>query len=76
MRSRSAAAKLASMGFEVAPEPGPPDVLEARALHCWSFMGGWHPERLPVYVALHDVDDLAAVMEAVVAIRDAQEADT
>ena len=62
-------------GFaDLVEAPGAPDELEARALHCWNFMGGWHPERLPVYAALYDVDDIGAVVEATVAIRDAQEA--
>jgi hypothetical protein len=56
--------------------PAEPDELEARALHCWHFMGGWHPERLPIYAALHDVDDLGALVEMALAIRDAQESET
>lgn len=37
-------------------------------------MGGWRPERLPVYLALYDTDDPGAVLEAAIAIRDAQDA--
>jgi len=37
-------------------------------------MGGWRPERLPVYLALYETDDPGALLEVAQAIRDAQDA--
>jgi len=42
-----------------------------RASHCWAFCGGWHPERWPIYDALHDVPDWQALIELMTIIRDA-----
>jgi hypothetical protein len=63
---------LAVLGVHI-PEAAPPE-LSARAelaAACWSFSDGWHPERWPLFAALHDVVDWHALVELMQAIRDA-----
>jgi hypothetical protein len=40
-----------------------------RALHCWDFCAGWHPELWPVYAALYDVPDWHATIDLMREIR-------
>lgn len=37
----------------------PPPLLPAAylALHCWHWLGGWHPERLALYATWHELPD-------------------
>jgi hypothetical protein len=59
--------------WEDAQGPLPSLSLQAeRAVHCWGWCGGWHPERWPMYAALHDVSDWAAMSELMQTIRDEQ----
>jgi hypothetical protein len=53
-------------------DPPPPGPDEIRALHCWGFLGGWHPERLPMYDALYGVDDFDLMIELLLLLRNAQ----
>lgn len=58
------AQKLREAGFGDLIAPPPPLTNDtAQALHCWAWCDGWHPERLPLYAALHTVDDLSIVIE-------------
>lgn len=43
--------------------PPEQDEWAQRALHCWNWCGGWHPERWPVYAVFHDVSDWALLVE-------------
>jgi hypothetical protein len=49
--------------------PRPLSVAAAQAVHCWRFLDGWHPERLPLYLALYPVDDIDGLIDRVQAIR-------
>ena len=51
------------------PQPLSPAALQA--VHCWRFMDGWAPERLPVYLALYPCDDIDGLIERLNAIRNA-----
>jgi hypothetical protein len=53
------------------PVPGPDELA---ALHCWSFLGGWHPEGLALYDALYGVDDFDLLIELLLLLRSAQTA--
>ena len=50
-----------------APEPLSP--AAAQAVHCWRFMDGWAPERLPLYLALYPCADIDGLLERLQAIR-------
>jgi hypothetical protein len=39
-------------------------------LHAWRFCAGWAPERLPLYCALHPVDDPLLLLELLQRLRD------
>lgn len=54
-------------------QPRPLSEHAAEALACWRFLGGWQPERLPVWLALHPADDVDALVRRLEAIRDARE---
>lgn len=41
----------------------------ADAAECWRWCGGWHPERWPVFAALHEVGDWGAAAELMLGIR-------
>lgn len=40
------------------------------ASHCWRWCGGWHPEKWPIYAALHDVDDWAMLIDLMQVIKE------
>ena len=68
--------QLAALGLKPDDVLGPLPALSplaAQAAHCWNFCGGWYPERWPVYAALHDAADWAALAELMQAIRDQQD---
>ena len=44
------------------PEP-------ARALHCWSFCGGWRPDLLPLYAAFYGLPDWDLTLELMAVVR-------
>lgn len=52
---------------------GPPQLSEfaQEALVVWSWIGGWQPERLSMYAALYGVTDPEALIERLLAIRQA-----
>lgn len=55
------------------PPPPTPDVLAA--LQCWQFLGGWYPERLPVYLEVCGpaaVRDPDVLIELLLILRAAQ----
>lgn len=60
-------ALAAFMGCIGEPEPLLP--LARMALECWGWCGGWHPERWPVFEALHPVPDWDALIELMRVIR-------
>lgn len=49
-------------------EPGP---LGWTALEAWSFLGGWFPERLPLFGQLRELPDVHELMELIMHVRDA-----
>lgn len=51
----------------------PPELLPvvAAAVHCWKFCDGWQPTVLPLYHALHGIDDWELLTTLLAAIRDA-----
>ena len=53
----------------LAQEPAPSTLVEVSVLHAWRWCGGWRPDLLPAYVALHPVPDLPALLEALPALR-------
>jgi hypothetical protein len=55
----------------------PPELSEAarRAVHCWSFSGGWNPAVWPFYDALYPVDDWHQLVDGMQAIRKAVDAE-
>jgi hypothetical protein len=65
---------LQAQGFEIAE---PPELSEAarRAVHCWSFSGGWNPAAWQFYDALYPVDDWDQLVNGMLAIRSAVEAE-
>lgn len=52
-------------------EPEPPTADELMVLHCWAFLGGWQPERLPLYEELFGIDDWDLMIELLLALRTA-----
>jgi hypothetical protein len=38
--------------------------------HAWRWCGGWLPERMPLYLALHPVDDPLLLWELLQYVRD------
>lgn len=54
-------------------QPRPLSEGAAEALACWKFLGGWQPERLPIWLALHPTDDIEALVLRLEAIRDARD---
>lgn len=60
------------MGLEdLIEQPEPLSVSQYEALRCWAFLGGWYPERLPLWLALYPCQDVSALVERLLAIRDA-----
>jgi hypothetical protein len=62
--------RLDALGLgEIVAEPAPllPDCHEA--IGAWNWLGGWHPEHLPTYVALHGCDDLELLTDLLMVIR-------
>lgn len=53
------------------PRPLSPEAMDALA--CWRFMGGWCPERLPLWLALNPCADIEALLRRLEAIRDARD---
>jgi hypothetical protein len=47
--------------------------LAESAAECWRWCGGWHPERWPIFAALHEVQDWAAMSDLMLTIRLAHE---
>ena len=43
----------------------------AIASKAWNWLGGWYPERLPVYLALYPCDDVHGLVARLVVLRDA-----
>lgn len=73
MRAQADARKLTDKGLGAlvrAARPPELDELAQRAWHCWSFCGGWAPERWPVYGALHTVPDWHLLIEAMRGLRE------
>jgi hypothetical protein len=61
---RGGAASAGPLAALAAPDaPPPPCAVEASLWHAWHWCGGWRPERLLLYVALHPVPDLPALLE-------------
>ncbi len=57
-KAQADAPKLQEAGF--GDLLGPPPALcewSERALHAWAWCGGWQPQHLPLYAALHPVPD-------------------
>ena len=66
---------LAVLGISVAEAaPAPLSAAGELAVACWNFCDGWHPERWPIFDALHAVDDWPQMAELMQAIRDATKA--
>ena len=42
----------------------------AEAIACWNWLGGWAPERLPAYLALHGAGDIELLTDLLIVIRD------
>lgn len=59
---------LAAFADCMGPEE-PLSVAGQIALECWGWCGGWHPERWPVYEALHPVPDWHHTIELMRVIR-------
>lgn len=53
----------------VAGDPPQLGLHEYQATHCWNWLGGWRPELLPAYLALHPVDDLVLLIDLLNIIR-------
>lgn len=49
----------------------PPELclLAYQATHAWNWLGGWRPDLLPTYLALHPVDDPALLLDLLTIIR-------
>lgn len=60
-------------GFGMLVNYGPPKLSGKASLasRAWNWLGGWHPERLPVYLALYPCDDVYGLVERLVVLRDA-----
>ena len=41
------------------------------ASSAWNWLGGWYPERLPMYLALYPCDDVHALVARLLVLRDA-----
>lgn len=67
--SQAEAKKLEAQGFWVATDPPPMCPASAQAHHCWAFCGGWNPQALPVYAALHHVHDWHQMIDLMSEIR-------
>ena len=52
--------------LESLPDLSPQATL---AVRCWHFCDGWFPERWPIFAAIEDVPDWAALVELMQAIR-------
>lgn len=64
------AQKLEAAGFGDLRAPPPEQcALAAQATHCWSFCGGWAPERWGVYGALFEVADWHLLIETMQVIK-------
>ena len=64
--------KLRKRGYgQMLAAPQPLSAAAAQAVHCWRFMDGWQPERLPLYLALYPCDDIDGLIERLQAIRSA-----
>ena len=57
------------MGFVAEPEQ--PNADELAVLHCWAFLGGWRPEKLPLYECLYGIDDWDLMIELLLTLRTA-----
>lgn len=55
---------------ELVAEPDPLLPVCAEAVSMWNWLGGWQPERLPVYCALHGASDVELLTELLIVIRD------
>ena len=49
------------------PELSPENTL---AIAAWNFCGGWFPERIDLYEALHGIDNMAELIELMAVISD------
>ncbi len=67
-RERLQAAGLHGLAAQMAPPSLSADV--STLWHAWRFCGGWVPERLPLYHALHPVDDPLLLVELMHLLRD------
>lgn len=68
---RTTAAAL-GLGADALAEPVPELSAAAQlAAECWDWCDGWHPERWPLFDALHEVADWERLAAGVRAIRDA-----
>jgi hypothetical protein len=62
------APSILDMGTAFA-EPAPFSRDALRAIDCWHWCDGWHPERLPVYFALNPhVTDVELVVEGLLVL--------
>lgn len=50
--------------------PPPPTAACEEARYCWNWLGGWHPERIGVYLTFHACADVHGLMERLLAIRE------
>ena len=65
--------RLQEQGLGALAAPPPPLAREAQqALACWDWCGGWQPQLLPAFAALHGVDDIYTLTELLLVIRDAR----
>lgn len=64
------APSLSALGLDEDEELEPPISGAQQVEHCWHFLGGWYPERLPIFLALNDVDDVDHLVAGLMALRD------
>ena len=63
--------RLAAAGLgDLVAEPDPLLPAAAEAIACWNWLGGWAPERLPAYLALHGAKDIELLTDLLIVIRD------
>jgi hypothetical protein len=73
--SQDEARALSSIGLgAIVHEPDPYTPASHLAVDCWLYLGGWHPERLPLYLAGQRIGDLAGLVQGLITIRDTIEA--